>query len=130
MKQWKYGLTIVTACAVCIAGCTSTFDQSLIRDELAMWSDEKIVSLTLDNGSVISFNEEGGRIVRKYHGSETITTIVGITNHDERVQIDLNTIIGAKIERTEFNGERSLLFSAALLSAVLFVGILIALSSI
>jgi len=112
------------------AGCTSTFDNMIIRDELAMWSGEKIVALTLNNGSVVSFNDDGGRIVRKQNGTETKTTIDGVTNYDERVQIDLNNIVGAKIERSEFSAGRSMLLLLALLSGVLFTLLMIALSSI
>lgn len=128
--QRKYGLTICAVYAVCIAGCTSTFDHPLIRDELAMWSGAKIVSLTLDNGSVVSFNDEGGRLIRVQQGKETKAAIAGITNYDEHIQIDLNTVVGAKVERSEFSVERSALLILTLLTGVLVTLLIIALSSI
>lgn len=114
---------------VLVVGCTSSVNNTLLRDELAMWTGEKIVELTLDNGSIVVFNNDGGRLIRRQNGTEAKTTIVGTTNYDEVVQIDLNSVLGAKIERSEFNTGSTILLTLSLTVGVFFTLLIIAFSN-
>ncbi len=123
-------LALAAVCGMLLVGCSSKVHELLIRDELSMWADETIVEITLDNGAVIFFDDLGGHLDRKQTGQTAKTTVVGNTRSNERVQIDLEKVLDAKIERSEFSAGRTILFTLSILSGIFFTLLMIALSSI
>ena len=109
MVRRTIAVTTLLAYSFWVAGCTSTVHETVIRDELSAWTKDKISEITLDNGTVLRFDETGGRFNQKVTGQTTRTMIIGYTWDKKIVEVDLENVLGAKIERTETDAGRTTL---------------------
>ncbi len=113
-----------------VAGCTSTVRETVIRDELSAETKAKISEITLDTGTILLFDESGGHFSQKASGKTIRTYIVGYSWDKKFVEIDLENVLGAKIETTEMDTGFTILLILTGSLAGLFVAVIIALSSI
>jgi hypothetical protein len=113
-------IAAATLCAYCfwMAGCTATTRDTIIRDELPEWANEKIVEVMLDNGDIVRFDEAGGRYVPRNAAQTSRAMIVGLTWNKKTIEVDVKRVLEVKIERTEMNAGGTLL--------LIFVGIPVA----
>lgn len=104
-------ITAATLCAYCfwMAGCTATTRDTIIRDELPEWANEKIVEVLLENGDVVRFDEAGGRYVPKYTAETRHPMIVGLTWDKKTIEVDVERVLEVKIERTEMSAAGTIL---------------------
>ncbi len=109
-----------------VAGCTSTVRETVIRDELSAATKDKIFEITLDTGTILLFDESGGHFTQKVIGQTTRTMIIGYTWDKKIVEVDLENVLGAKIERTETDAGRTAVLILVGIPAVMFGVILIA----
>lgn len=102
-------LTLFTYC-FWLVGCATTTKQTIIRDELQNWNDEKIIEVILENGDVIRFDQAGGRYVQRDVGQKTRPMIVGNTWDKKSVEIDAEKVLDAQIEKSEVDAGRTIVF--------------------
>ncbi|MDP1675254.1 MAG: hypothetical protein Q8L88_00190 [Bacteroidota bacterium] len=109
-----------------VAGCTSTVRETVIQDELSAGTTNKISEITLDTGTILLFDESGGHFTQKVSGQTTRTYIIGYTWDKKIVEVDIENVLGAKIERTETDAGRTTVLILVGIPAVMFGVILIA----
>jgi hypothetical protein len=121
VHRWIAGSTL---CAYCfwMAGCTATTREMIIRDELPEWANEKIVEVMLDNGDIVRFDGTGGHYVPVYAAQTRRAMIVGLTWDKKTIEVDVERVLEAKIERTEISAGGTVL--------LIFVGVPVALLAV
>ncbi len=114
-------IAVATLCAYCfwMVGCTATTRDTIIRDELPEWANEKIVEVMLDNGDIVRFDGTGGHYVPTYGAETSRAMIVGLTWDKKTINVDVEKVLEVKIERTETSAVGTILF--------IFVGVPVAL---
>ena len=102
-------LTLFSHC-LWLTGCSTTTKQTIIRDELQNWKDEKVINVMLENGDVILFDQAGGRYVQRNGGQTPRLMIVGNTWDRKPVEIDAERVLDAQIEKSEVDAGLTLMF--------------------
>ncbi len=120
-------IAVTTLLAYClwVTGCMSTIRESVIRDELSAGTNDKISEVTLDTGTILRFDEVGGHLNQKITSGTTRTYIIGYTWDKKIVEIDLENVLAAKIERTETDVGRTTLLIFVGIPSIIIVVILI-----
>lgn len=84
-------------------GCSETTREFISRDDLRSSDDIKVLSVMLKDGSIVAFNDEGGKYVEHFNESRFYRAIVGITWTGKSVELKPDSVVQVQIERYEEN---------------------------
>jgi len=103
-----------------IFGCAGRAQTTINRENIPNFSETKILSVTLLNGALKTFDEEGGWYYERYKNKTRL--IVGRSPQGERLEIALAGVRKALLENGEVEMDARGIFPA-----VIIVGVLVAL---
>ncbi len=90
-------LLALLLCSTVMMGCTSTVQESVLPEELTSSSYDHISEVTLNNGTIIRFDELGGHVVTTMTGQSFTSTVVGYSWDKVKVEENFNSVLAAKI---------------------------------
>lgn len=88
-----------------INGCAGPSKTMIDRESIPYFTETKILSVTLMNGEVVTFDEAGGQYYERYKNKTRV--IVGRTEPGKFLEIALNNIRRARLESHEVEIDRS-----------------------
>ena len=110
-------------------GCTSTVREMVIRDELPTKNNEKIVETILESGEIVRFDDAGGHFRQNGTGQSSTMMIIGTTWDRKYVEVDPENVLGARIERKEFDAGGTVLLILSSITVGIFIFMIMAFSS-
>lgn len=90
---------LVSATVYFISGCAGPSKTMIDRENIPYFAETKILSLTLMNGEVVTFDAEGGQYHEHYKNKSHV--IVGHTASSKPVEVALNNVRRARLESQE-----------------------------
>lgn len=99
----------ILACSLGVGGCVSTVQSTLIRDEVHEWIEGKIVSMMLEDGTLIRFDAAGGFCVPKGSAENPHAAVVGVTLDKKSIEVDLQRVLTAVVEKSETDAAQTAL---------------------
>lgn len=102
-----------------IAGCAGSAQTMINRESIPNFAETKILSVTLMNGDVITFDDEGGRYYERYKNKTRV--IIGRIESGKTAEIALANVRRARLENHEVEIEHSGFVPIVLLVGVLAV---------
>lgn len=96
-------ITTLLIYSILVTGCMMPLRKSFIREELVIDSNVMISEVTLDTGEIIRFGEAGGHFSRIDNEQASKIKIVGATENDKTIEVDLEHVLGAKTEEPKMS---------------------------
>lgn len=102
-----------------ITGCAGPSKTMIDRESIPHFTETKILSVTLMNGEVVTFDEEGGQYHERYKNKTRV--IIGRTEPGKFVEIALSNIRRARLESHEVEIDGSSFVPIGIIVGVLAV---------
>jgi len=100
-----------------ISGCAGPSKTVINRESIPYFAETKILSVTLMNSDVITFDDDGGRYYERYQNKKHV--IIGRTAPGKMIEIALDNVRRARLENHEVEIDRS-----GFVPIVLIIGVL------
>lgn len=82
-----------------ISGCAGPTKTMINRESIPYFAETKILSVTLMNGDVVTFDDDGGQYYERYKNKTRV--IIGRTEPGTLVEIALDNVRRARLESHE-----------------------------
>ena len=109
---------IIVCHLVLMNGCMTTRQASVQGDEIPSSGNSKILRVILKNGSMITFNDDGGKLIEKTTAQGAYRAIVGVSEEGKVIEIDPRLAVDVKIESKSANVGGTILLVLGIASVV------------
>lgn len=94
--------TLLCFVILVFGGCTKTVRESVSREEIGPFNFEtKVLSVILIDGTIITFNSEGGHFVPRGDRMESSFVILGKSFDEKTIEVSPDSTIDISLERVE-----------------------------
>ncbi len=112
---------VLTVCLILVlGGCTKAARESISSEELVTSDEMKVLSVILTNGTIITFDSNGGRYIEQQGQVRFYRAIVGMTSEGSAVEVEPDSALEIRIEKKEADEAATVLL--AVLGACLATG--------
>jgi hypothetical protein len=121
----KYGrvLLFITILGAFI-GCQSTKEASFLSRDVSSYQNKRITMITLKNGSVIEFDNVGGRYFEEKSDTGMVRRIIGFSPTNDQLTFEISKVLEVRTRATETDGPGTFLTILLVVGAIAILGIL------
>ncbi|HET9135510.1 MAG TPA: hypothetical protein VFO76_02645 [Candidatus Kapabacteria bacterium] len=109
-------------------GCQSSKEASFLSRDVSSYQNKRITMITLKNGSVIEFDNVGGRYFEEKSDTGMVRRIIGFSPSNDQLTFEISKVLEVRTRTTETDGAGTFLLVLLTASVVVTLVFIAALS--